>query len=70
MDFAQIFSHPVVIASLFSAAAAARTDYEAFKSWDEWRDIKTYKWKTALWRWFQGAVIGAVGASAIGTLLG
>lgn len=40
---------------------AAAIDFGAFRKWNSFDDALSYDWKIALWRWFQGAVIGAVG---------
>lgn len=52
--------------ALAGAAAAARVDYETFLSWKSFHDAATYNWSTAAWRWFQGAVFGAVVAVGAG----
>lgn len=41
---------------------AAWIDYKAFRSWKSFDEAKKYAWRIAVWRWFQGAVVGAVAA--------
>ena len=47
---------------------AARTDYHAFRAWKTWEEAAAYNWKVAGWRWFQGAVIGALTTLGLGAL--
>ena len=42
--------------------AAAAVDFHAFKAWQSFGDAKAYNWPVALFRWCQGAVMGAVAA--------
>jgi hypothetical protein len=60
---------PVAIGAIGGALSAARTDYQAFRTWDEWSDVATYSWTLAAFRWFQGAVVGVVTALGITALL-
>lgn len=48
--------------------AAAIVDFRAFQSWKNVHDAVTYNWNVALWRWFQGAVVGAATASSLFSL--
>ncbi len=48
--------------------AAAAVDFRAFKAWQSFHDAAVYDWKTAGWRWFQGAVVGAVSAAGLGVV--
>lgn len=50
--------------------SAAKVDYDAFKGWQSFQDAAKYAWGKALWRWLQGAVIGAVSGSILGATLG
>jgi hypothetical protein len=50
-------------------ASAAGVDYHAFTQWKSLDDAKTYAWSTALWRWLQGAVTGAVAGAGLGAFL-
>ncbi|MFA6242678.1 MAG: hypothetical protein WC655_17195 [Candidatus Hydrogenedentales bacterium] len=42
--------------------SAAAVDYRAFLAWQSIREFATYNWETAIWRWVQGAIAGAVTA--------
>lgn len=55
-----LLHNPVAIGLVAGLLAAARIDYEAFKSWQSFHDVATYDWKTASWRWLRGAIVGAV----------
>lgn len=55
------------IAGIVSAAAV---DFHAFRSWKSWHDLGTYSWGLAAFRWFQGAVVGAIVAAGYGGLVG
>lgn len=46
--------------ALQGAIVAASADYAAFRSWKRLDDAFSYDWGVAAWRWFQGAVVGAV----------
>lgn len=48
---------------------AMRVDYMAFKSWKSWHEAAIYDWRTASWRWLQGAVTSAVGGAPVGSLI-
>lgn len=50
----------ILAGALGGLLSAARADYEAFKAWDDYEDAISYNWSVALWRWVQGAIIGAV----------
>jgi hypothetical protein len=54
------------LAGLVSAAAV---DYHAFLSWKSVNDAKKYAWSTALLRWGQGAVSGAIMGGGYGALV-
>ena len=49
------------------ALSAAAVDFAAFRSWKSFNDVHTYAWGLALFRWVQGAIIGAVTAAGLGT---
>lgn len=53
------------LGALTGAGGAARADYHAFKTWNSVADAKAYNWSVAAWRWFQGAVTGAVGGVTV-----
>ena len=50
-------------------ATAARVDYTAFVSWKSFQDARAYDWKVAIFRWLQGAVIGAVTGGGFGAFV-
>lgn len=62
--------HPHLFMALMGAgtgfASAAKTDFDAFKSFKSVEEFASYSWKLAAWRWLQGAFIGAVTASPFG----
>ncbi|MBI1332711.1 MAG: hypothetical protein GC165_07505 [Armatimonadetes bacterium] len=57
------------VGALGGALTAARVDYSSFKTWKSFKDAYAYDWGLASWRWFQGAVIGAVTAGGLTQLL-
>lgn len=52
--------------ALTGLLAAAAIDYRAFKSWKSWDEAHAYQWSVALWRWTQGAIVGAVSSATLG----
>ena len=60
----------VVAGALAGWAGAARADYMAFKAWKSWGEFKTYDWPTATFRWFQGAVVGALAGAGYSSITG
>lgn len=54
--------HPLARAALLGIVTAAVVDYRNFKGWKSVSEALAYNWGTALWRWFQGAVTGVMGA--------
>lgn len=69
MDSAFALIHtPIVQGLLTGFLSAAAGDYAAFTRWKSFDECASYGWKIALWRWFQGAVIGAVSGAGIGSL--
>lgn len=46
------------VMALQGLLAAAATDFGAFRLWKSFDEALNYNWGLALWRWFQGAVIG------------
>ena len=61
---ASLWQHPVVRGAVAGLLTAAAVDFQAFRKWQAFSDALAYNWSTALFRWAQGAVIGA--ASAVG----
>jgi hypothetical protein len=62
----EFLSNPVVLGALSGIVVAAQIDYAAFRSWKSVEEAMKYDWKVAAWRWFQGAVGGAIVAAGIG----
>lgn len=63
------FQSPIVQGALAGALSAANVDFQAFRAWKSFYDAETYSWGTATFRWFQGAVLGALTAAGIAGLL-
>jgi hypothetical protein len=55
---------------VIGVSSAAATDYHAFKAFRSWDDLVRYRWGLAMFRWFQGAVIGILSGSVLGSYLG
>jgi len=49
-------------------AGAAAVDYHAFRSWKRIDEARAYDWSTAIFRWVQGAISGALTSAGIGTV--
>lgn len=60
---------PIAHAALVGALTSAAVDYQAFRTWHTFHDFTSYAWDLALFRWVQGAVIGAATAAGIGQFL-
>ena len=64
---------PLLVSALHGAltgwASAAGVDYHAFSQWKSLDEAKKYNWSTAIWRWIQGAITGAVTGTGLGVLL-
>ena len=52
-------------AALAGLLSAALIDFNAFRTWKTFHDVSTYQWRTAVFRWVQGAVVGAVAAAGL-----
>lgn len=65
----ELLHTPAGIGAIGGVLSAARVDYAAFRSWDEWTDVVSYSWRLASWRWFQGALIGALGVLGFDAVL-
>jgi len=63
-----IVHSPIAHGALTGLIGAAAADVHAFRTWQTWHDAATYKWSTALFRWAQGAVLGALAAAGMGGL--
>ena len=65
-----LLHQPVVRAALEGALVAAAIDYAAFRSWKSWQEAARYDWRTASFRWVQGAVYGAMTGLGLAGLTG
>ncbi len=63
-----ILQHPIAHGALIGALGSAHGDFLAFKGWQSAHDALTYSWGIAIFRWVQGAIIGAVPTAGIGAL--
>lgn len=63
-----LLSNPFVAGAIAGVVSAAAADLTAFRSWKSFDDAKTYSWAVAAFRWFQGAVLGALAAVGIAGL--
>lgn len=64
----EFIHHPLVQGVITGVIGAAAADFAAFRSWKSFDEAASYDWSTAAWRWFQGAVVGLVGAAGLGLL--
>lgn len=61
-----LVTHSIVFQGAVSGLlAAAIVDFHAFLAWKNAHDFVTYDWGTALFRWAQGAVTGALIAGGV-----
>jgi hypothetical protein len=56
----ELLQYPMVRGAIAGVLAAAVVDYGAFRSWKSFDDAAAYDWKTASWRWLQGAIVGTL----------
>jgi hypothetical protein len=61
-----VAQHPYVKGAITGALAAAVVDFRAFQQWKNFHEAFEYQWSTALLRWLQGALTGAVAAAGLG----
>jgi uncharacterized membrane protein len=65
-----LFVHsPIVRGAASGIVTAAIVDIGAFRGWQKWSDAVTYNWGLASWRWFQGAILGALTALGWGAAI-
>lgn len=58
------FIHNTIVQGAITGfLAAAVVDFNAFRSWKNIEEAVHYEWSIAIWRWFQGAVSGAVASA-------
>lgn len=60
-----LWGNPILHGAVLGGLVAARVDYMAFIAMKTPGDALAYDWKVAAWRWFQGAVMGAVAAHEV-----
>ncbi len=60
--------NPILKGAITGAVVAGQHDLIAFKSWQSVQEAVNYQWSVAVWRWFQGAVLGAGAAVGLGQL--
>lgn len=65
-----ILRSPAFHGALSGWLAAAAVDYHAFLTWKRLQDALAYDWGTAITRWVQGAVAGAVAGAGLTALGG
>jgi len=65
-----ILTNRIVTGAISGVLAAAAVDYHAFLTWKSFDDVKHDQWSTALFRWVQGAVMGAATSAGLGALTG
>lgn len=61
--------NPIAQGALAGLLTAAAVDFQAFRAWKSVADAAQYAWGLALWRWFQGAVVGALSSLSLGSVL-
>lgn len=62
MEFLQ---HPVARGAIAGVVTAAWVDFAAFRKWQSFKEARDYKWSLAVWRWVQGAIVGAVAGAGL-----
>lgn len=63
----EFLQHPAVHGALVGALTAAKVDLSAFRAWRSVHDFAVYDWRTATFRWVQGAILGALTAAGLGS---
>lgn len=60
--------NPIFRGIVAGVGAAAVVDVHAFLAWKQAHDFVTYDWGTAILRWLQGAVTGAIAGAGFGAI--
>lgn len=61
-----VLANPITKATIAGLLSAMAVDFHAFVTWQSWKDAKSYSWGTATFRWFVGAITGAVAGLGLG----
>lgn len=61
----ELLHNRIVQGAITGFISAAWIDFVAFRSWKTYRDATAYDWQTAIFRWGQGVVTGAITALGI-----
>ena len=69
MTLTDLAHNQLVRGAASGIVTAAIVDIGAFRGWKTWHDAATYDYKLASWRWFQGAVLGALTALGWGSVI-
>ena len=62
--------NPIVKGAITGVLSAAAVDLHALTKFTDWSQLRKYQWSTASFRWFTGAVTGAIAAAGYGALIG
>jgi hypothetical protein len=61
-------ANPIVRGALSGLLAAALVDIHSFRTFKNVDEFAAYDWRLAGFRWFQGAVAGAIAAAGLGAI--
>jgi hypothetical protein len=70
MSWAALLHSSAFRGAITGLIGAAGADYHAFLTWKHIQDAVTYDWGTAVLRWVQGTVSGAVIGAGFGSFGG
>ncbi len=70
MTLSDLLQNPIVKGAISGTLAAASVDINAFRQWKSFDDAAAYDWKKAIFRWVQGAIVGALSAAGLGAAFG
>ena len=62
----ELLANRLFQAALAGVLAAAAVDLQAFRSFKSLSEFASYSWSTAIFRWGQGAIVGALTALGLG----
>ncbi len=69
MTLHMFFQLPVIHGAVTGLMTAAAVDIHSFLSWKKIDDARVYQWDTAILRWMQGTVYGAIVGAGYGALI-